>query len=273
MIILILALLGLCLGSFVNAFVWRLHEQQHAKKKQKKDLSILHGRSMCPDCKHTLAAKDLIPVLSWLELRGKCRYCQKPISAQYPIVELTTALLFVGSYLFWPHGLAIAGIVQLCFWLVTLVVFMILTVYDLKWMLLPNKVVYPLTIFVLIDVITVAALTRSLNPLIEGFWGVVCLAGLFYALFQISKGKWIGGGDVKLAVALGLLVGGPIPAFLVLFVASLIGVLMSLPLIVRDKKGYKSRIPFGPFLIAATIIVYIFGASIISWYTKHLLGI
>src|SRR3989344_6490262 len=125
MIVAILIVLGLAFGSFVNALVWRLHEQEErAKSKEQrrkkgkakntaklsshtsvlssKDLSILKGRSMCPSCKHGLAAKDLVPVLSWLTLRGKCRYCHKPISIQYPLVELITATLFVISYLLWP---------------------------------------------------------------------------------------------------------------------------------------------------------------------------
>src|SRR4051812_13278636 len=100
MIIAVLIVFGLCLGSFVNALVWRVHEQEAAKKPNKK-LSVLNGRSMCPHCEHELAAKDLIPVLSWLSLGGKCRYCHKPISKQYPLVELLTALLVVGSYIWW----------------------------------------------------------------------------------------------------------------------------------------------------------------------------
>src|SRR5262245_41082320 len=105
--VLILTVFGLCWGSFVNAFVWRLHELETNKrlsKSQKKKLSILHGRSMCPDCHNELAWYDLLPVVSWLSLKGKCRYCGKPISWQYPFVEALTAALFVLSYVFWPYG-------------------------------------------------------------------------------------------------------------------------------------------------------------------------
>lgn len=233
----------------------------------------MHGRSMCPNCQHTLAVGDLIPVISWVMLGGKCRYCHKPISVQYPLVELVTALLFVGSYIWWPYGFATLGLMLFGFWLITLTVFMILVIYDLKWMLLPNKIVYPLTVFMTIQVALLVVFQRSATPLVQAFWGVLCLAGLFYVLFQVSKGKWIGGGDVKLAVPLGLLVGGPMGAFMVIFIASLLGVIASIPLIISGKKGYTSRVPFGPFLIAATVIVYIFGASIVSWYKIHLLGI
>ncbi|MEX2014368.1 MAG: prepilin peptidase, partial [Candidatus Saccharimonadales bacterium] len=99
-----LVLFGLSLGSFINALVWRLWQQENKKQKTKNDrrYSILKGRSICPHCKHILQAKDLIPVLSWVLLRGKCRYCNKPISAQYPLVEAGTAALFILSYVFWP---------------------------------------------------------------------------------------------------------------------------------------------------------------------------
>src|SRR4051794_11351319 len=98
----ILLFLGLCFGSFINALVWRVHEQEKGKKTR--NLSILHGRSQCPHCGHELAAKDLIPVISWLLLKGKCRYCGQPISRQYPAVEATTSGWFLLSYYFWPGG-------------------------------------------------------------------------------------------------------------------------------------------------------------------------
>src|SRR5438105_4077844 len=95
----ILAGLGLAFGSFINALVWRIHE--------KKDW--VRQRSQCPHCGHKLAAKDLVPVISWLALRGRCRYCGKPISLQYPLVELAMAAVFISSYYFWPGGVAGVG--------------------------------------------------------------------------------------------------------------------------------------------------------------------
>ncbi|MEO8863067.1 MAG: prepilin peptidase, partial [Candidatus Saccharimonadales bacterium] len=141
MIYIVLVVLGLCLGSFVNALVWRLHEQDllaskaKAVKKQSKgkntqltsqDLSIVKGRSICTHCYHKLAWYDLLPVLSWASLKGKCRYCHKPIGWQYPLVELLTASVFVLSYVFWPNGLDVSSL-QLAlfgFWLVFVTGFM-----------------------------------------------------------------------------------------------------------------------------------------------------
>jgi prepilin signal peptidase PulO-like enzyme (type II secretory pathway) len=274
MTILILVLLGLCFGSFVNALVWRIHEQEGSrKKKADKKLSITRGRSMCPSCKHELSARDLVPILSWLSLRGKCRYCQKPISWQYPLVELITPVLFVLSYLHWPFEFGLLGWLIFSQWLVATVLFMALVIYDLRWMLLPNSLVY-----VLIGVsLAIVALQLGILPasdvLVSASAGVACSAGLFFVLFQISDGKWIGGGDVKLAIALGLLVGGPLNAVLMLFLASLGGSLIALPLLLLGKAKRKTQLPFGPFLIAATYIVFLFGADITLWYERVFLGL
>lgn len=271
---LVLVILGLCLGSFVNAFVWRLHEQPKKKGKKDQNLSITRGRSMCPHCRHTLAARDLVPVFSWLFLKGRCRYCKKPISWQYPAVELLTAVLFVLSYILWPvslQGASLQNWVFFGFWLVFLVGFIILAVYDLKWQLLPNAVVYPLLALAITQAVLRTALALDSGLWGSAFWGLLVGGGLFYLLFQISGGKWIGGGDVKLGAVLGILVGGPLAAIFVLFIASWLAMLATLPLLALGKANRTSRIPFGPFLIAAGIIVYIFGADIAGWYRETLL--
>lgn len=274
MVIIVLLLTGLCLGSFVNALVWRVHEQSKKGKKQSlkpKDLSIVHGRSMCVHCHHTLAWYDLLPVVSWLSLSGKCRYCKKAISGQYPLVELLTAALFVVSYAYWPTEFDTAGVLSFGFWLIFLVGFMALIIYDLRWMLLPNRIVFPMQALAGVYVLVLVITKQDTGVLLTAFWGVLCSAGLFYVLFQISNGKWIGGGDVKLAVVLGALVGGPVHAFLMLFIASLCGSLVGLPLILTGKSKRNSRIPFGPMLILATIIVYLFGTAMINLYKQQLL--
>ncbi len=272
MVILLLIALGLCLGSFVNALVWRLHEQDKPKKKQTKaNLSIATGRSVCPHCTHALGFFDLIPVFSWLSLRGKCRYCEQPISWQYPIVELLTAALFVLSYVVWPYGFDPSGIFQFAVWLLFSTGFMALIVYDLKWMLLPDRIVAPLTALVIVQVVLLAVWQGNPQLVLGAVWGVLCLAGLFYVLFQVSGGKWIGGGDVKLGIVLGALVGGPLNSIAVLFIAACLGTICAAPLLLTDKKAFGKRLPFGPFLIVATIIVYLFGQTIVGWYKRQFL--
>ena len=284
MVIVVLSLLGLCLGSFTNALVWRMHEKQgreqraEEKGRSKKtkltpnELSILKGRSMCPNCHHTLAWHDLLPVLSWLFLRGKCRYCHKAISWQYPLVELTTALLFVLSYIYWPNTLSSQlSTLNFAVWLLVLTNLIALAVYDLKWMLLPNKLVASLLAISAIQLFLRFLNTPLLAVVLGAFWGALIIGGLFYGLFLVSDGHWIGGGDVKLGPVLGLIVGGPVKAILIIFLASLLGSLVGSVIILLQKANLKAKIPFGPFLITATIIVYIFGNALINWYHIHFL--
>lgn len=280
MIIVVLAVYGICLGSFVNALVWRIYAQSKESNKrapnakQLKRLSISKGRSMCPDCKHALAAKDLLPVLSWVALRGKCRYCKRPISVQYPAVELLTAALFVVSFHFWPrpmHGLEIVDFVS---WLLLIVGFMALIVYDLRWMLLPNRIVYPLGVIAGIEAAArVLGSTHPVAALLSVVAAVAIGGGVFYLLFQLSAGKWIGGGDVKLGWLLGLSIATPANSALLIFIAALAGCLVTLPLLAVRKLKRETVIPFGPFLIVGAIIAQLFGSTILNWYQHALLGL
>ena len=218
--------LGLVLGSFVNALVWRLHEQGKRHKKALKvpseDLSILHGRSMCPDCHHTLAPRDLVPVFSWLLLHGRCRYCKKPISPQYPLIELLTAVLFLVGYVSWPYGHDVSGTIQLIFFGIYIVFFMALAVYDTRWFLLPDRLVFPVIGVTIVELLVKVLLHGDIMTLWSAIMSVAVIYGLFWGLYQVSRGEWIGGGDVKLAIALGVIVGSPVHALLVIFLASLL---------------------------------------------------
>jgi prepilin signal peptidase PulO-like enzyme (type II secretory pathway) len=261
MIILILIVQGLIWGSFVNAFVWRLHEGKN----------WLSDRSECPHCHHKLAPKDLVPVLSWLLLKGKCRYCHHHIDDS-PLVELSVPILFVLSYLWWPLSFSGADLFQFVLWLVFILGFVILAVYDLRWMLLPDTIVYPLIAVGVLQLLTLVLFSDAgWRTVIDAALGVLIISGSFYVLFQVSKGGWIGGGDVKLGVVLGLLAGGPLQACLLLFFASLSGTAYAVPVLVRGKLTPKTVVPFGPFLLLGSIIVRLFGVSIIHWYTHILI--
>ena len=256
MILLLLIVLGLILGSFVNAFVWRIHNKR----------DWVNDRSECTHCHHKLGPTDLIPVLSYLMLGGKCRYCHKKIE-DTPFTELALPLLFVASYLFWPMSFEGRGLIDFVFWLVFLVGFLALAVYDLRWFLLPDKIVFPLAGLAALQAVGDMIYEKDWRVLLSAAAGVVVISGIFYVLFQISKGTWIGGGDVKLGLVLGLLAGGLIQSFLVLFAASIAGLLVSLPSVLMGRANKKSQIPFGPFLILGLIVVKLFGTSIINWYS------
>jgi|SRR5665213_1609532 len=262
-VFIIILISGLAFGSFVNAFVWRVRKQEKSKSKK---YSILTGRSMCPDCGHKLSAIDLVPIFSWLFLRGRCRYCHRPISVQYPIIEAVTSTLFVLSYIYWPYAFNHQGVTYFVIWLILLVNLIALAVYDIKWMLLPNKILYPLYALVVIQILaTLIFFNGSLHYLLNSLLGMLIGGGVFYILFQVSDGKWIGGGDVKLGALLGLFLGGGINAILLIFFASVIGSVYSGVLILLGKLDRKAVVPFGPFLVTSTIILTLFGSSIVSW--------
>jgi prepilin signal peptidase PulO-like enzyme (type II secretory pathway) len=275
-VFIIVLVLGLAFGSFINAWVWRLHKQSSAKNKvaAKQEYSITKGRSMCPNCGHRLAVLDLIPVLSWLLLRGRCRYCHKPISVTYPLVELLTAVLFVMSYIYWPLAFNHQGMFYFVIWLALLINVIALAVYDIRWMTLPNKVLYPLFGLVAVQILaTIIFFDGRLHYILNDLLGLLIGGGVFFILFQLSAGKWIGGGDVKLGALLGLYLGLGSYAIMMIFFASVIGSLYSIPLLATGKIDRRAHIPYGPFLILAAIIIRLFGSSISSWLSTKGLSI
>lgn len=256
--------LGLCMGSFVNALVWRLKEKRN----------WVSDRSECVHCHHKLAAIDLIPVVSWLALRGKCRYCKKPISVQYPLVELLVGALFAASFLWWPlawtgqwHDVALFGL-----WLAAVVLLIAALLYDLKWGLLPDVLTYPLAVIgLLFAVIRFVTLdTVSWVGALEVLAGLLPIAGFYGALWLASKGKWVGLGDAKLGIFLGLVLGWQL-ALMNLILANLIGTLIVLPALLAGKLNRQSRVPFGPFLIIAFFVVFFFGPALLDWYLQTML--
>lgn len=275
-------LFGLCVGSFLNCVIYRLEKEENVK-----------GRSYCPHCKHTLFWLDLIPVISFIFLKGKCRYCpdyiedprqsrdHKKISIQYPIIEIITGLLFLlifnqstisfGEVVLGRAPIGIGALVfnsiNLLFLCYISSVFIVIFVYDLKHYLIPDKVLFP--------AIAVAFLYRLFyfSSAQNYLWAVLITAGLFLFIFLASRGKWMGFGDVKLAVLLGLLLG--FPNILVgLFLSFLFGAIIGVALMLlspstssgQAKIGLKSEIPFAPFLIAGTFAAMLWGQEIINWY-------
>lgn len=272
MIIFTLTVLGLALGSFVNALVWRVREQETPSKRSKREYSVLWGRSMCPHCHHMLAARDLAPVISWLLLKGRCRYCKNLIHRQYPLVEIFTAVLLVLSYIAWPYTWGGEGVFRFAMWVPILVLLVALFIYDLRWMLLPDRLTAVFVGLVALQLFGVAVLYQGgIVSIRDALLAVLPLGAFFYVLFQASSGRWIGGGDVKLGFGLGLLAGNIASALLILFLASAIGTVISSILMVTNKASRKTQLPFGPFLIAGAIIVQLWGSVILSWYENQVI--
>jgi leader peptidase (prepilin peptidase)/N-methyltransferase len=272
LIAIIVGLFGLMAGSFVNALVWRLHEQGAGEEEPVKSaysgetLSITRGRSICPHCGHQLGAKDLVPLFSWLWLRGKCRYCRGPISRQYPVVELLTALLFAGSAVILAPQSNIAW-VGFIGWLVILTGLMALTVYDLRWMLLPDRIIYPLIFIMLAVLLFEMALGMPQSIAARHVLAALVLGGAFFTLASLAGGRLFGGGDVKLGFLMGLILGlrgVTVATLLAFWSAAIVGVVL---MIVRHKTR-KSYLPFGPFLVLGTIIALWHGKDIIDWYLR-----
>jgi leader peptidase (prepilin peptidase) / N-methyltransferase len=259
---LVLAWVGLCFGSFAGALAWRL--------RAKKDW--VKARSQCEHCGHQLAAADLVPLFSWLALRGRCRYCHSPIGWQTLLIEVGGGLAFALSYIFWPQPLQGGQWVLFVTWLAASVGLLALLVYDLRWMLLPNKLVYPTA--------TIAATGRlvylagfeehKLHALIWWVLSVAVASGLFLVLFIISQGKWIGFGDVRLGYITGTILSNPAHSFLMIFLAAVLGTVFMAPSVLAHHKKMTSKLPFGPFLIVSSALVLLFGPAIINWYNRLL---
>lgn len=276
-----LTLLGLVFGSFAAAQVWRLRARQLVIDKQAGEpydkqeyikLKPLMGkkqrddRSRCLDCGHVLRVIDLIPLVSWTFRGGRCRYCKKPIGKFEPVAELVTAGLFVLSYVYWPFGFAHTFDVALfIMWLIMVVLLVVLAAYDTKWQLLPDVVNYSFITAAGVFIVLRFLHAHPAVDLVSVIGSVGILAGIYAVLYAISRGAWIGFGDVKLGIGLGLLLGDWRLAFLALFLANLIGMVIVLPGLLLKRLVGESRIAFGPLLIAGTLIAFWWGYPFIEW--------
>ncbi|PIY97027.1 MAG: prepilin peptidase [Candidatus Kerfeldbacteria bacterium CG_4_10_14_0_8_um_filter_42_10] len=239
----IITIVGLIIGSFLNAIIYRLH----------KGISFLKGRSFCPHCRHTLSAQDLIPLFSFIIQKGRCRYCRKKISWQYPLVELAAALVLI--VLYFNFGLSLEFFIYSLYSLFLIVIF----VYDLKYYLVLDQVAIPA---ILLGFTGSLILEMSLTKLLIG--GIIGL-GFFLIQFIISRGKWIGGGDLRLGLMCGFMVGWPKIVPLV-FITYISGAVVAIGLMIIKKKKWQDMVPLGIFLSFATLIVLLFGEEIIRFY-------
>lgn len=283
-----LVLIGACLGSFAGATVWRLRARQlrddkkDGEKVDAKELNRLKGllkskitsdRSRCLECGYTLRWYDLIPIFSWLSLRGKCRHCHKPIGKFELLIELGMVAFFVLSYALWPFELVTGWeIARLVLWLIAGVALAILFAYDLKWFLLPDKVSFTVIGLGALTVAVASIVSGDvLNTVLSAAAAAGILSGLYLLLYLASKGAWVGFGDIKLGLGLALLLVDWKLALVALFLANLIGCLIVIPLLATKRLERKSHVPFGPLLIAGTVIAFFIGSDVIDWYVFGLI--
>jgi prepilin signal peptidase PulO-like enzyme (type II secretory pathway) len=244
-----LSVFGLIIGSFLNAVIHRLRTKE----------SIITKRSACPQCHHILAAADLVPLLSFAGLWGKCRYCQKPISWQYPLVELFTAIIFVLGYLAIGINNSLALLTFYIFSGFLIVIF----VYDLKHYLILDRISLPALFIAL--VLNLLLGKSIINLIIASS----VPAGFFLLQLIVSKGKWIGGGDIRLGLVMGAMLGWP-KVLVALSMSYISGAIIGILLIIIKKKKLDSQIPFGTFLAAATLIALLYGDQLFNWYLNYL---
>ncbi|AGB41723.1 prepilin signal peptidase PulO-like peptidase [Halobacteroides halobius DSM 5150] len=232
---------GLIVGSFLNVLIYRLPQGE----------GVAVSRSYCPKCKTKLAALDLVPVLSYLLLRGRCRYCNTKVSRQYPLVELVTGGLVVG--LFQQYHLSS----QFMTYSLLVALLIVASVIDFKLMIIPNKITYLGIISGLLASVVFNHISVRASLL-----GLLIPAGLLLIIALVGG---MGLGDVKLVAMIGSFIGLR-DTLVGIFFGSLIGSILGVGLISLGIKNRKSRIPFGPFIAIGTILVLLFREPIINFY-------
>lgn len=266
--LLLIFIFGAIVGSFLNVVIMRTHSG---------GVSWTKGRSHCPHCRHTLQWADLIPIFSYVLLCGRCRYCRKHVSLQYPLVEGATALLFCLAYIM---SVGVTGdmltnntLLVLGRNMAVISVLMIIFVYDLRWQLILDRITLPAIGFFFVVNGLLLCESGWICPVL--FWtdyalGAILGGGFFLIQYVISKGKWIGGGDIRLGALMGVILGLSGTA-IALFISYMIGAVCGIVLILLNKKKMGSSVPFGTFLSIGTLIVLLWQAPITSIIQRYLL--
>ena len=238
--------LGLMVGSFLNVVIYRLPRSQ----------SVSYPPSNCPECNTRLKPLDLLPVVSWLYLKGRCRYCSEHISTVYPATEMFTALMFL-FLSFYFNGWQLVSMMVLAGILTAA------AVMDYQHCIIPNRLVISGFILGVPLFFMDTGLSWKLHLL-----GVLAGGGPLLFLAMLTRGG-MGGGDIKLAGVVGLF-QGPRLVLLTLFIGSLLAGSIGIGLIMLGKKGRKDTMVFGPFLAVGAFIAIIWGGRLLNWYFSRL---
>lgn len=257
----IVFILGLCFGSFVNMLVYRTAIEYELKSPPSPRLRKGEKRSFCDYCGRQLKWYENVPVISWLIQRGKTRCCNKKLSISYPIVELMMGILFVLFYFVFGFDsvetLQATSLLRLILGFIIIVFLIFSLVFDLKYMILPD--------FSTVILIVLAFILLLLNHVMLALYILSALisAGFLLILNLITKGNGMGMGDVKLAIFIGLFLGFPntVVAF---YIAFIVGAIFGLILMIFKKETKKSQIPFGPFMILGTLTAWWWGEKIVE---------
>ena len=248
------AVLGLAVGSFLNVIIYRVPRGE----------SIVSPRSACPSCGTPIREIDNIPVVSWLLLRGSCRQCQAPISPRYPLVELCCAALFAGTAARFGYRWDLPAFLTLFAGLLAL------SCIDVEQMILPKKIVYPLTVVVAVLLLLPAAVTDDWHAYLVG---ALCAAGWFVVFFamNLASPRLLGFGDVRLSVVLGLSLGwlGIGYVFLGFFAANLIGAAVGIWLIATKHMERQSPVPYGVFLASGCAVAVFAGPWLLRPFAHY----
>ncbi len=256
MVYVLIFIFGAIIGSFLNVVIDRYNTGE----------SIIYSGSRCFSCGKKLSWTELFPVLSFLIQKGRCRQCKSKISWQYPVVEALTGLIFLA--VFWKLNPLLlvtrySLLVTAFYWLVFSLL-IIISVYDFRHQIIPNAFVYP---FIALSFFY-PIITRS-SFLVTGYDYITGLAffSFFGFLWLVSKGKWMGLADAKLALGVGWLLG-PVSGLIAVLSAFWIGAIFSIFLLLFSRKNFtlKSRIPFGPFLAFGTLIAFLFSSNVLQIY-------
>jgi leader peptidase (prepilin peptidase) / N-methyltransferase len=251
LVALISGVYGLVIGSFLNVVILRVPRKE----------SLVRPGSHCPGCNAPIAARENIPLFSWVLLRGKCRHCREPISIRYPLIELLTAVLFAAVGARFHDSWALPAFLTLTAALIAI------SAIDLEHFIIPNRIVYPVGIASVILLAGAAALEHSWSPFGRALLGAIGAFVFFFVLHVVAPGG-MGFGDVRLSAVLGLFLGwmGGMQVFGGLFLGFLLGAVIGMLLIAFGGRGRKQHIPFGPFLAAGTMIFVLFGDPITHWW-------
>ena len=250
--IVVLFALGLCIGSFLNVAIWRIPRR----------LSVVRPPSHCPSCEAFLRVRDLVPVVSWLLLRGRCRACAAPISVRYPVVELTTAVLFAAV------GVRFGASWALPAYLVFVAVAVVLAGIDLDTMTLPRRIIYGSGVAAVVLLAVAAVATGEPSRLTGAAIGAGGALLFFLVLHLIAPGG-MGFGDVRLAGLIGLHLGwlGLLEVPTGLFLGFGLGAVFGLGWLAYQRAALRTHIPFGPFLAAGAVLTVLWGQPLVAlWY-------